>query len=125
MVGCIEGELSPDRKVLGSVVLAVAGAFIVEDDVEQAVLDRPVGSRGVQIGLWFESAGRDVEVPGHGGLATALHPRRSAAASLTLRQVISASRTGSAQAVLGPPAARSGRGRPGAPGLDPSGGKEK
>src|SRR5690242_21596537 len=47
----VEGQLSQNREVLRSMVLAVSGAILVEDNVEnpmELVLDRPVGADHIE-----------------------------------------------------------------------------
>lgn len=75
----VEGELAEDGEVLGAVVLAVAGAVLVEDGVEdpvEAVLDPPMGTHragerlGRQLGRGqvVAPAGAGPAVPLDGGL---------------------------------------------------------
>ena len=68
----VEGEAAQDGEVLGAIVAAVAGAVLVEFDVEnpvQRVLDRPVTADGAGENLGGEGRGSDVVAGGGAGVA--------------------------------------------------------
>jgi hypothetical protein len=64
----IEGKLSQEGEVFGSIVLAVSGAILVEDDVEhpmEAILDRPVRPGDMEQLLGGERLGEEEMADGN------------------------------------------------------------